>query len=82
MKYATEMGSRAMIKIPSLITMGSRVQKLITGIRRQHGGHISLFSFYQNKEHRLRMADQRSKKYLLSVLHSALKIMCYFEVIF
>jgi hypothetical protein len=57
MKYAAEMGSGAVIKLPSLIMMGSCIQKLITGIRRQHGGRISLFSFYQNKEHRLRMAD-------------------------
>jgi hypothetical protein len=57
MKYAAAMSSGAMIKIPSLITMGSGVQKLITGIRGQRGGHISLFSFYQNKEHRLRMTD-------------------------
>jgi hypothetical protein len=63
MKYAAEMGSHAMIKIPGLITMGSRGQKLITQIRRQHGGHISLFPSYQNKEHRLGTTlIQRSKK--------------------
>jgi hypothetical protein len=34
MKYAVEMGSGAMIYIPSFITIGSGVQKLMGGIHR------------------------------------------------
>jgi hypothetical protein len=32
MKYAVEMGSGAMIYIPSFIKIGSRIQKLIAGV--------------------------------------------------
>jgi hypothetical protein len=35
MKYAVEMGSGAMIYIPSFIKIGSAIQKLIGGIHRQ-----------------------------------------------
>jgi hypothetical protein len=40
MKYAVEMGSGAMIYvyIPTLIKIGSGIQKLIREIHRQHGG--------------------------------------------
>jgi hypothetical protein len=57
MKYAVEMGSGAMICIPSLIKIGSDIQKLIGGIHRhrQHGDLISLLLFFQNKESRLKM---------------------------
>jgi hypothetical protein len=34
MKYAVEMGSGAMICIPSLIKIGSAIQKLLRGIHR------------------------------------------------
>jgi hypothetical protein len=34
MKYAIEMGSGAMIHIPSLINIGSGIKKLIGGIHR------------------------------------------------
>jgi hypothetical protein len=34
MKYAVEMGSGAVIYIPSFIEIGSGIQKLIGGIRR------------------------------------------------
>jgi hypothetical protein len=34
MKYAVEMGSGAMIKIPSFIKIGSGIQTLIRGIHR------------------------------------------------
>jgi hypothetical protein len=34
MKYAVEMGSGAMIEIPTLINIGSDIKKLIGGIRR------------------------------------------------
>jgi hypothetical protein len=45
MKYAVEMGSGAMIYIPSFIKIGSGIQKLIGGdsqTQRQYGDHISL----------------------------------------
>jgi hypothetical protein len=54
MKYAVEMSSGAMIYIPSLIRIGSGIQKLIGGIHRhkdieihsQHGDCIRLLSFF------------------------------------
>jgi hypothetical protein len=45
MKCAIEMGSGAMIYIPSFIKIGSGIQKLITGdtyVHRRHGYRISL----------------------------------------
>jgi hypothetical protein len=45
MKYAVEMGSGAMIDIPSFIKIGPGIYKLIwedTQTHRQYGGHISL----------------------------------------
>jgi hypothetical protein len=53
MNYAVEMGSGAMSYIPSFIKICSGIQKLIRGIYRQHGDHISLRLFFQNKESRL-----------------------------
>jgi hypothetical protein len=35
MKYAFEMGSGAMIYIPSFIKIGSAIENLIRGVRRQ-----------------------------------------------
>jgi hypothetical protein len=55
MKYAIEMGSGAMIYIPSFIKTGSGIQKLIRGWGgAQDGDRISLLLFCQNKESRLR----------------------------
>jgi methionine salvage enolase-phosphatase E1 len=54
MKYAGEMGSGAMIYILSSIKIGSGIQKLIVGIHRGHGDLISLLSFFQNTESRLK----------------------------
>jgi hypothetical protein len=46
MKYSVDMGSSAMIYIPSLIKIGSGIQKLIGGFPdTQHGDRISLLSF-------------------------------------
>jgi hypothetical protein len=45
MKYAVEMGSGAMIYIPSFIKIGSGIQNLIGGdsqTHKQHGDCISL----------------------------------------
>jgi hypothetical protein len=44
-KYAVEMGSRAMIYIPSFVKIGSGIQKLMGGgdsqTHRQHGDRMS-----------------------------------------
>jgi hypothetical protein len=42
MKYAVEIGSGAMIYIPSFIKIGLGIRKLIWGIYIQHGDHISI----------------------------------------
>jgi hypothetical protein len=59
MKYAVEMGSDAMIYIPSFIKTGSGIQKLMGENSQTHilhdGDLISLFSC-QNKENRLKLA--------------------------
>jgi hypothetical protein len=49
MKYAVEMGSGAMMHIPSLIKIGSGIQKWIWGIPI----HKAYFNFFQNKKSRL-----------------------------
>jgi hypothetical protein len=55
MKYSVEMGSGAVIYIPSFIKTGSGIQKLIGGrIHRQQRDLISLLAFSQNKEIRLK----------------------------
>jgi hypothetical protein len=46
MKYAAEMGSGAMIYIPSFIQTGSGIQGLIGRIHRQQGDLISLLLFF------------------------------------
>jgi hypothetical protein len=57
MKYTVEMGSGAMIYMPSFIKIGSAIQKLIGGgniqTQRQHGDHISLILFFISKDSRL-----------------------------
>jgi hypothetical protein len=47
MKYAIEMGSGAMLYVPSFIKIGSEIEKLIGRIHRQHGDLISLLLFYK-----------------------------------
>jgi hypothetical protein len=43
MKYGVEMGSGAMVYIPSFINIGLGIEKLMGGrIHRQHGDRISL----------------------------------------
>jgi hypothetical protein len=54
-KYAVEMDSGAMIYIPSLIKIGSAIRKLIEEIHRQQGDLISLLSFFQNKESKIKI---------------------------
>jgi hypothetical protein len=57
MKYAVQMGSGAMICVPSFIKIGSGIQKLIRGdtqTHRQHGDLISILLFF-NKESWLKM---------------------------
>jgi hypothetical protein len=56
MKYAVEIGSCAMICIPSFIKIISTIQKLIRGdtqTHRQHGDRVSLLSLFRDKESRL-----------------------------
>jgi hypothetical protein len=58
MKYAADMGSGAMVYIPSFLKIGSGIQKLMGGntqTHRQHGDLLSLLLFFQNKECRLIM---------------------------
>jgi hypothetical protein len=53
------MGSGAMIYISRFVIIDSAIQKLIWGdaqTRRQHGDRISLLSFFQNKESRVKKA--------------------------
>jgi hypothetical protein len=53
MKYNVEMGSGAMIYVPSFIETCSDIQKLMgedTQTHRQDGDCISLLLFFQNKE--------------------------------
>jgi hypothetical protein len=48
MKYSVEIGSNAMIYIPSFINIGSGIRKSIRGgIHRQHGDLISILSFFE-----------------------------------
>jgi hypothetical protein len=60
MKYAVEMGSGAIICIPSFIRIGLGVRKLLMGgnththTHRQQGNPISLLLFFKNKESRLK----------------------------
>jgi hypothetical protein len=59
MKYAFEMGSDAIIYIPSFIKIGSRIKKLMgwgqgsSQAHRQHCDRISLY-FFETKESRLK----------------------------
>jgi hypothetical protein len=46
MKYAVEMGTGAMIYIPSFKKTGSAIQTLIRGIHRQHGDRLGLLLFF------------------------------------
>jgi hypothetical protein len=61
MKSAAEMGSGAMIYIPTFINIDSPIQKLITVNTRtgQHadGRYPLLLFFFQNKESRLKLPD-------------------------
>jgi hypothetical protein len=46
LNYAGEMGSGAVICVPSFIMIGSAIQKLIGGIHRQQSDLISLLYFW------------------------------------
>jgi hypothetical protein len=60
MKYAVEMGSGAMICIPSFIKTGPGIQKLMSGgdtqTLSQQVDIVSLLSFFENKESGLKRA--------------------------
>jgi hypothetical protein len=56
--YAVEMGSNAVIYVPSLIKIGTDIQKLVrrdSQTHRQHGDPIRLLLVFQNKERRLKI---------------------------
>jgi hypothetical protein len=56
MRHAVEMGSGAMIYVLSFVKIGSAIHKLIGGYTEtEHGDHISLLSFFQNKGSRLKI---------------------------
>jgi hypothetical protein len=58
MKYVVEMGSGVMTYMQSFIKIISGIQKIIGGdtqTHRQHGDHISLLTFFQNKGSGLKM---------------------------
>jgi hypothetical protein len=60
MKYASEMGSGAMLCVPSFIKIGSDIQKLIGGTHRHtYSTEIAgnYFSVCQTKESRLKMCQ-------------------------
>jgi hypothetical protein len=64
MKYAVQMGSGAMIYIPSFMKICSAIQKLLRGntqTHRQHGARMNLLSFFQNKESSLKMKSKSAK---------------------
>jgi hypothetical protein len=65
MKYVVEMGSGAMIYVPSFIKTSSGIQRFIGGIHRQHGDHISLVLFFQSKESRLVILNIRTSAQLM-----------------
>jgi hypothetical protein len=89
MKCAIEMGSGAMIYITGFIKIGSGIPKLKregdSQTHRHHGDDISLLSFFQNKESRLKEVKkgpdvpikdqskhkmiQMGRRYLLSNIH-------------
>jgi hypothetical protein len=69
MKYAVEIGSGAMICIPSFIKIVSTIQKLGGGgVHRHHGDPISLLLFFQNKEGRLIICIHKTPKESHAVL--------------
>jgi hypothetical protein len=72
MKYAFEMGSGAMIYIPSFIKISSGIRKLIGEIHRQHGDLISILLFFQNKESMLKIQYMFHKFRGLLTFHNAL----------
>jgi hypothetical protein len=60
MKYAIEMDSGGVIYIPSLITIGLSIQKLMGWETRTHGQYGDLTSkhlWFQNKESRLKVLN-------------------------
>jgi hypothetical protein len=75
MNYAAEMGSGVMIYIPSFIKIASGIQKLKgkytdTQTHRQHGDSISLLSFFQDKESRLKTSIRKqSRRQRGAILH-------------
>jgi hypothetical protein len=62
MEHAVKMGSVSVKYIPSVIKIGSGIQNLRGGgiqRHRLHGGLLSLVSFVQNKESKLKIKNNR-----------------------
>jgi hypothetical protein len=84
MNYANEMGSGVTIYMPSLIKIGSGVQKLTGGIQihthththTEEGGIIDYFYFPENKENMLKrfntMFEEIATRYYLEPVNSDL----------
>jgi hypothetical protein len=64
MKYATAMGSGVMTYIPSVITFGLGIHKLMGWVHRQHGVSKSLLLSFQNKENGLKERNEDQIKKL------------------
>jgi hypothetical protein len=73
MKYAVEIGSGAMMYVPSFIKTGSGIQKLMGRIHiqthRQHGDLISLLLFSQNRGNRLKIRNISMKRKMFCPEH-------------
>jgi hypothetical protein len=59
MKYAGEMGTGAIIYIPSFIETGSAIQRLVGVQHRQRGDIISLLSFIFQNTYKRRLRDRQ-----------------------
>jgi hypothetical protein len=64
MKYTIEMGSGAMIYIPSFIKIGSRLNRGDTEIHKQDGDRISPLLFFPNKESMLKISPKTTTQTL------------------
>jgi hypothetical protein len=79
-KYTVDVGSGAMINIPSLIKIVSAIQKLIWGgIHRHYGNAYFYFIFFQNRESRLKVKDVSLRetapgKLLILLLHAWVRV--------
>jgi hypothetical protein len=76
MEYAVDLGPGVMIYIPSFIKNGSAIQNVMGGeiqrntyTHRQHEDRISLRSFLQNKESRLKTVSYMTDLSICIAVH-------------